>query len=194
MLQSNANHTRSRGKKTAKKKILANSAGKKNCFNCGADDHWVVNCPDLTNAQRDKLDGMVHISIGDAEFKGIGFLQNESTNTRVVATRNTLDLHQLYLDSTSSFHQVFTEEHLDNLHLAGATLCADCNAGTNFADLFDLWLVRNGITNLLSLPQLEADGFTVSYHTGGNCRHDPPRQGDHLPPRKERCMPWFPLH
>jgi hypothetical protein len=28
--------------------------------------------------------------------------------------------------------------------------------------------VRNGIANLLSLPQLEADGFTVSYHTGGN--------------------------
>jgi hypothetical protein len=77
--------------------------------------------------------------------------------------------------STSSFHQVFTKEHLDNLWLTGTTLCADCNAGTNFAtkkgwyrDLFDLWLVRNGIPNLLSLPQLEADGFMVSYHTGGN--------------------------
>ena len=34
--------------------------------------------------------------------------------------------------------------------------------------LFDLWLVRNGILNLLSLPQIKADGFTVSYHTGGN--------------------------
>ncbi len=28
--------------------------------------------------------------------------------------------------------------------------------------------MRNGIANLLSLPQLEADEFTVSYHTGGN--------------------------
>ena len=118
---------------------------------------------------------MVHISLGDAEFKGIGFLQNESTNPHVIATRNTLDPHQLYLDSTSSFHQVFMEEHLDNLCLAGATLHANCKAGTNFAtkkgwyrNLFDLWLVRNGIANLLSLPQLEADGFTVSYLTGGN--------------------------
>jgi hypothetical protein len=91
------------------------------------------------------------------------------------ATRKTLDPQQLYLDSTSSFHQVFTEEDLDNLRLAGATLRADCNAGTNFApkkgwyrNLFDLWLVHNGITNFLSLPQLETDGFTVSYHTGGN--------------------------
>jgi hypothetical protein len=89
--------------------------------------------------------------------------------------RKTLDPQRLHLDITSSFHQVLTEEHLDNLRLAGATLRADCNAGTNFAtekewyqDLFELWLMRNGIANLLSLPQLEADGFTVSYHTGGN--------------------------
>jgi hypothetical protein len=59
--------------------------------------------------------------------------------------------------------------------MVGVTLCADCNAGTNFStkkgwfqDLFHLWLVRNGIANLLSLPQLEDDGFTLSYHTGGN--------------------------
>jgi hypothetical protein len=89
--------------------------------------------------------------------------------------RKTLDPKRLYLDSTLSFHQVFMDEHLDNLWLAGATLCADCNAGTNFAtkkgwycNLFDLWLVCNGIANLLSIPQLEADGFRVSYHTGGN--------------------------
>jgi hypothetical protein len=62
------------GETGSKEKMLANSAGKKNCFNCGADNHWVVNCPNLTNAQRDELAGMVHISIGDAKFKGIGFL------------------------------------------------------------------------------------------------------------------------
>jgi hypothetical protein len=119
--------------------------------------------------------GMAHILIGSKEFEGIEFLQNGSSNPRAVATRKTLDPQRLYLDSTSSFHQVFTEEHLDNLRLAGATLRANCNASTHFAtkkgwyrDLFDLWLVRNGIANLLSLPQLEADGFVVNYHTGGN--------------------------
>jgi hypothetical protein len=118
---------------------------------------------------------MAHVLIGGKEFEGIGFLQNKSSKPRVVATRKTLDPQWLYLDSTFSFHQVFTEEHLDNLQLAGATLRADCNAGTNFAtkkgwyrNSFELWLVCNGITNLFSLPQLEADGFTVSYHTGDN--------------------------
>jgi hypothetical protein len=125
---------------------------------------------------------MVHISIGDTGFEGIGFLQNELTNPRVIATCKTLEPQRLYLDSTSSFHQVFMEEHLDNLRLAGATLCADCNASTNFAtkkswyrDLFNFWLVRNCIANLLSLPQLEADGFMVSYHTGGNWIIMPPQ-------------------
>jgi hypothetical protein len=139
------------------------------------DNHWAINCPDLSQAQHEELAGMAHISIGGKEFDSIGFLQNESSNPLVIATRKTLDPQQLYLNSTSRFHQVFTEEHLDNLQLAGTTLCANCNAGTHFAtkkgwyrDLFDLRLVRNGIANLLSLPQLEADGFTVSYHTRGN--------------------------
>jgi hypothetical protein len=121
------------GEKDNKGKMLANSAGKKSCFNCCGNDHWVINCPNLTTGQCEELAGMVHISIGDVEFKGIGFLQNESTNPRVIATRKTLDPQRLYLDSTSSFHQVFTEEHLDNLCLAGATLRADCNTGINFA-------------------------------------------------------------
>jgi hypothetical protein len=119
---------------------------------------------------------MAHVTIGNEDFEGISFLQNKSTNPHIVSTCKTLDPRWFYLDITLSFHQVFMEEHLDNLRLAGATLRANCNASTNFAtkkvwyrNLFVVWLVRNGIANLLSLPQLEADGFTVRYHTGGNC-------------------------
>jgi hypothetical protein len=36
------------GKKDEMEKMIANSSGKKNCFNCGMDYHWVVNCPDLS--------------------------------------------------------------------------------------------------------------------------------------------------
>jgi hypothetical protein len=88
------------GEKDNKGKMLANSVGKKNSFNCGGNNHWVVNCPDLTTAQCEELVGMVHISVGDAEFKGIRFLQNESTNPCIIATCKTLDPQRLYLDST----------------------------------------------------------------------------------------------
>jgi hypothetical protein len=134
------------GEKDNKRKMLANSLSKQNCFNCGCDNHWVVNCPKLTAAQHKEIMGMDHVSIGNEEFKGTCFLQNKSVNPCVVAMHKTLDPRWLYLDSTPSFHQVFTEEHLDNLRLAGAALHANCKADTNFAtkrgwyhDLFDLW-------------------------------------------------------
>ena len=88
--------------------MIAIALGKKNCFNCGATDHWDVNCPDLSAAQREELARMAHISICKDILDGIGFLQNKSTNAAIVATRKTLNPHHLYLDSTSSFHQVFT--------------------------------------------------------------------------------------
>jgi hypothetical protein len=50
----------------------------------------------------------------------------------------------------------------------------ECNAGTIittkkgwYQNLFHLWLMHNGIANILSLPQLEEDDFTINYQTGG---------------------------
>ena len=31
-----------------------------------------------------------------------------------------------------------------------------------------MWIVESGIENFLSVPQLEADGFTINYHTKRN--------------------------
>jgi hypothetical protein len=77
---------------------------------------------------------------------------------------------KIYLDSTSTFNQVFEEELLDHQGKVSTTLCAHCNAGVSHADekgillgTFDCWLVRNGIANILSIPQLERDWFVVEY-------------------------------
>jgi hypothetical protein len=133
------------GKKDDDSKMETNASGKKNCFNCRAADQWVVNCTNLTTAQRKELAVMAHISIGKDILDRIGFLQN---NAAVVVTCKTLNPHRLYLDSTSSFHQVLSKEHFDHLNMAGVTLCANYNAGANFATkkgwyqaLFHLWLV-----------------------------------------------------
>ncbi len=52
------------------------------------------------------------------------------------------------------------------------TLCGKCNAGTIFSkekgmllDMFSMWLVRNGIANLLSVPCLEREGCEITYGT-----------------------------
>ncbi len=60
--------------KDADGKMIANVLGKKNCFNCGAADHWVINCPNLTTPQCKELTGMAHIFIGKDIHDGIGFL------------------------------------------------------------------------------------------------------------------------
>ena len=50
-------------------------------------------------------------------------------------------------------------------------LKADCNASTTYYKRkgwwqgFHMWLVDFGITNLLSVPQLKSDGFTINYNT-----------------------------
>ena len=47
-----------------------------------------------------------------------------------------------------------------------------CNAGVShskkkgwYGDLFNMWLVRNGIADLFSVTQLECDGFVLTYDT-----------------------------
>ena len=95
--------------------MILNSKGLNNYFNFSKHNHWVVNCPDLSQEHRDELDRTSNISIGNDNLNAIGFLQNESRNPRIASTRKNLDPQKLYLDSTSSFHQVFTKEHLDNL-------------------------------------------------------------------------------
>ncbi len=83
------------GQKDANVKMKANALGKKICFNCGAADYWVVDCPNLTAAQCKELAGMAHISVSEDILDDIGFLQSKSTNSAVVATCKTLNPHRL---------------------------------------------------------------------------------------------------
>ena len=103
----------------------------------------------------------------DREEAGFGFLQNSER-----AESDYLDEDKAYLDTTSSFHQARTTKHLSGVQKVSNILRGSCNAGTTFSDekgwckgRFHMWLVRQGIANLLSLPQLEADGFRATYDT-----------------------------
>ncbi len=54
---------------------------------------------------------------------------------------------------------MFEDKHLNNVKEVVVTLHSKCNAGVIFSnekgvllDMFSMWLVQNGITNLLSVP------------------------------------------
>ena len=58
---------------------------------------------------------------------------------------------------------MFYNKHLDDVQTVNTILRGSYNVGTTFFNekvwykgLFHMWLVRNGIVNLLSLPLLES--------------------------------------
>ena len=83
-----------------------------------------------------------------------------------------LDWWKVYLDSCTSYHTFFVKAFLRNIKEAG-TMNGNCNAGTtkitkrgNFGKL-RVWLNKNGIANLIFIPKLKADGYTVRADTKG---------------------------
>ena len=120
--------------------------------------------------------GQAHINVKIKEYKedAFAFLQKDYEDPRVVKERERQTLNEdfMYLYSTSSFHQMFTYKHLLDVEKVAIRLWGECNAGTThsnekgwFKDLFHMWLVHNGIANLLSLPRLEEDKSCVTYDT-----------------------------
>ena len=195
-----------------------NKAGRKDCFHCGATDHWVGDCPHLSPAKRaevsaamragtyraptkeqqkenarakpganmmivagsggdggDGEEGGEEIAPGEGELEDVAFLQRETEEPRLEEARRTLSPDKLYLDTCSSFHMCFTKKHMRQVVEVGQKLSGDCNAGTTYSSqkgwvgrLFHVWLVENGIANVLSVGQLEQEGFHISYETGGD--------------------------
>ena len=125
-----------------------------------------------------KDDGTSHTNFGTEDFAdeedGFGFLQSKLTNPLLKAQveREQHNPDHLYLDLTSSFHQMFDTKHLDDVQTASTILRISCNADTTFSSekgwckgFFDMWFVCDGIANILSLPQLESEGYHITYDT-----------------------------
>ena len=81
--------------------------------------------------------------------------------------RLTLDWWKVYLDSCASYHTFFVKEFLKNIQEGKGTMNGNCNAGETritkrgYFEKMTVWLNENGIANLISIPKLEADGYTV---------------------------------
>ena len=97
--------------------------------------------------------------------------QNHKTKS---APCHTLNPGKLFLDICLTYYQSIIEDELIHIEVMKYGLRGQCNAGTSYSnhkgwlkDLFHIWVMPHGMANLLSIPQLECDGFKVQYHTGG---------------------------
>ena len=147
---------------------VVNNLGEKGCWNCGDEDHWKYQCLKLTEEERVALaqpggPSLLNLAslnedvyVAEDKYDGVTFV------LPVMIQWQTLNPHYLYLDSCSTFNQVFTNNHILDLGKVKISLRARCNASTSnnqklILGAIKAWLVRTSITNLASLPQLECD-------------------------------------
>ena len=92
----------------------------------------------------------------------------QGTKLSSAIKRITLDEKRLYLDSAATYHSMFQRWHLNNIRQVDTVLRGNCNAGITTTStkgqlgVFNMWLNKNGIANLFSILQLEADDFWVT--------------------------------
>lgn len=161
-----------------------NKYGETDCHHCGSKQHWLDDCPKLDTSQKKELKKQIMASREGAQLLNVAeeeeemlsfFMKKESSSPIVQRARRTLNEDHVYLDSCSTFNQVFTDKHIEDIEKVTTILKGRCNAGISTADekgwmmgMFHMWLVRNGIANILSIPQLERDGCILEYKTGGD--------------------------
>ncbi len=102
------------------------------------------------HTQVDKQDIERQVYHQDNFEDGLACIQAKEDNAQVKEQqrRETLKPSYLYLDSMSSFNQMFVEKHLNDVKEVGVTLCGKCNGGTVFSNkkgihlnMLFMWLV-----------------------------------------------------
>ena len=112
----------------------------------------------------------VHL-LSPGTVKKVQFTEDLVPKVKKPEQHFTLDKWKLYLDSCATYHSAFVEWYLDNTHDVDTVLKGTCNAGVTTSSEkgyfggFEMWLNRSGIANLLSIPQLEEDGYVIDYNT-----------------------------
>ena len=113
-------------------------------------------------------DGDESDSTCDSCIDGVGFLEVADKKQK----RATCSRDKVYLDSCATNHSMFALEHLERRHTTRVCLRQSCNAGSRLTQrkgfwfLFQFWENPDGIANLLSLVELENNGWIIKYETG----------------------------
>ena len=82
--------------------------------------------------------------------------------------RIALDPDRAYLDNCATINQAMNPDILKNILESPDTLFAHCNSGTTSTNTkgvlgsLECWLNKNGISNLLSVPEITRLGYTIT--------------------------------
>ena len=96
-----------------------------------------------------------------------------------------LDSKKVYLDRAATYHYMFVTWCLKDICKVNTVLREEFNMGVTtitlkgMLGLFDMWINKRVIANLLSIPKLEDDGYRVTCDTPTNWVVITP-QGEHI--------------
>jgi hypothetical protein len=124
--------------------------------------------------EKECVEGVAHMnvegdedaSIGsyDSIIDTVGMIQMSRANA---GSKSICNPHYLYLDSAATQHSMASVQYLSRRHTTRSALRQHCNAGTTLTNRvgywngFRFWENPEGIANLMSLPQLELEGYEV---------------------------------
>ena len=83
--------------------------------------------------------------------------------------RFTLELWKLYLDICATYHTAFVTWLLDDVEDVNTTMVGNYNNGVKLFSLkdyygkFHMWINKNVMENLLSIPCLKEEGYHIDY-------------------------------
>ncbi len=133
------------------------------CYNCGAQDHWAHDCPELSSKQQVQLHMNVQGKVDTKEFEEGHQLLNVS-----LMQGETLPDKRAYLDGCSTVTAFTTDKYLRNLEMVEQGIKINCNAGvvtTNQKGTFgqlNVWYVLNRITNIFFMHKLKQK-YPITY-------------------------------
>ena len=166
---------------------IKNKADKSGCNHCRDKTHWMDNCPHLhvtseaLEALRKKNTAAPQLlHAGEEKDKGgesdndhsLGELEGVALVSPAAGIVVRLDPDKLYLDNCARHTQTFLEKWLMGTYETQIGLNTISNGGQKIVSesgkllgALQVWLVRNGRANLLSLPEFERLGFRITYDT-----------------------------
>jgi hypothetical protein len=142
------------GSETAK----TNSRGESHCFNCRSPSHWAYECPQLTREQQSQL----HMNL-EAQKESAQEPAEEAQQlfNVTLAQGGELPDNRVYLDGCSTVTAFKNDKFLKSIKMEARGVKINCNTvaiSTNKRGQhgnLKVWYLPDGITNIISMHELE---------------------------------------